>query len=82
MVPPQSSHINFINTLYQTPENNIFVYKGFYKGRGVAIGDINNDELLDIYFMENQVSDKLYLNKGNLKFENITVTSGVLDKCG
>ena len=47
---PSTSNIYFNNQLHQTNEDNIFVYKGFYKGGGVAIGDINNDGLLDIYF--------------------------------
>lgn len=79
---PSGTNINFKNLLHQTKQDNIFVYKGFYKGGGVAIGDINNDGLLDIYFTGNQVGDKLYLNKGNLKFEDITLAAGILDKGG
>ena len=79
---PSASNIYFNNQLHQTKQDNIFVYKGFYKGGGVAIGDINNDGLLDIYFTGNQVGDKLYLNKGNLKFEDITLAAGILDKGG
>ena len=79
---PSGTNINFKNLLHQTNQDNIFVYKGFYKGGGVAIGDINNDGLLDIYFTGNQVGDKLYLNKGDLKFEDITLAAGILDKGG
>ncbi len=74
--------IHFKNTLTQTKKDNIFVYKGFYKGGGVAIGDINNDGLQDVYFTGNQVPDKLYLNKGNLEFEDITDKAGILEKGG
>ena len=79
---PSASNIYFNNELHQTNEDNIFVYKGFYKGGGVSIGDINNDGLLDIYLTGNQVSDKLYLNKGNLTFEDVTDTAGILNKGG
>ena len=82
LLDASSTKINFKNTLQQTAENNIFVYKGFYKGGGVAIGDINNDGLQDIYFTGNQVADKLYLNKGNLEFEDITSKAGILNKGG
>ncbi|GGW39560.1 VCBS repeat-containing protein [Arenibacter certesii] len=82
LLDASETNIYFNNQLHQTNENNIFVYKGFYKGGGVAIGDINNDGLLDIYFTGNQVGDKLYLNKGNLKFEDITLAAGILVKGG
>jgi hypothetical protein len=79
---PAETNIRFKNQLHQTKRDNIFVYKGFYKGGGVAIGDINNDGLPDIYFTGNQVGDKLYLNKGNLEFEDITMAAGILDNGG
>ena len=69
--------IDFTNTINETDDLNILDYLYFYNGGGVAIGDINNDGLLDIYFSGNQTKNKLYLNKGNLKFEDITVTAGV-----
>lgn len=64
--------IDFTNTLTETRDQNILDYLYFYNGGGVAIGDINNDNLPDIYFTSNQKSNKLYLNKGNFKFEDIT----------
>lgn len=78
---PESSQtgISFKNTLSENDSLNILDYLYFYNGGGVAIGDINNDSLPDIYFTGNQVTNKLYLNKGNLQFEDITQKAGV---CG
>lgn len=69
--------ISFENRLSPTEDFNIIDYLYFYNGGGVAIGDINADGLPDLYFSGNQVKNKLYLNKGNLKFEDITEHAGV-----
>ena len=69
--------IKFKNKLTYNTKVNIIEYLYYYNGGGVAIGDINNDGLEDIYFSGNQVSDRLYLNLGNLKFQDITLTSGI-----
>lgn len=71
------SGIEFKNMLSETADFNILDYLYFYNGGGVAIGDINNDGLPDIYFSGNQVKNKLYLNKGDLQFEDITEVAGV-----
>ncbi|WP_103071664.1 VCBS repeat-containing protein [Aquimarina sediminis] len=71
-VPFSKTNINFSNTLTATKDLNILDYLYYYNGGGVAIGDINNDGLPDIYFTGNQVKNKLYLNKGNFEFEDIT----------
>ncbi len=74
---PKETGISFSNDLTETNDLNILDYLYFYNGGGVAIGDINGDNLPDIYFSGNQVKNKLYLNKGNLTFEDITEKAGV-----
>jgi len=69
--------IQFINILRETEDFNVMKYGYFYNGGGVAVGDINNDSLPDIYFSGNLVASKLYLNKGNWEFEDITEQAGV-----
>ncbi|MEX1121814.1 MAG: VCBS repeat-containing protein [Balneolales bacterium] len=69
--------INFENRITNTEEFNSLNYLYFYDGGGVAIGDINNNGLPDIYFIGNQIQNGLYLNKGNFVFEDITESAGV-----
>ncbi|MBD0851591.1 VCBS repeat-containing protein [Maribacter arenosus] len=64
--------VNFVNDLNYNHDFNVYKYRNFYNGGGVALGDINNDGLVDIYFSSNLKSNRLYLNKGGFKFEDIT----------
>ncbi|MCH8904392.1 MAG: VCBS repeat-containing protein, partial [Bacteroidetes bacterium] len=76
-VSDEHSGIKFVNFIWENEAINFFSYPYMYHGGGVAIGDINNDGLADIYFSGNMVPNKLYLNKGNLVFEDITDSAGV-----
>ncbi|MEX1238608.1 MAG: CRTAC1 family protein, partial [Cyclobacteriaceae bacterium] len=76
-VPASHSNIDFENSLKEDDHFNIIEYLYFYNGGGVAAGDINNDGLPDLYFTSNMGASKLYLNKGNLEFEDITSKAGV-----
>lgn len=71
------SNITFNNQLLDSKNISILDYLYYYNGGGVALGDINNDGLVDIYFTSNQGKNKLYLNKGANKFEDITAKAGV-----
>jgi hypothetical protein len=73
----ENSGLDFENIVKETKDFNIFTYRNFYNGGGVGVGDINNDGLPDVYFTSNQNKNKLYLNKGNFEFEDITEKAGV-----
>jgi len=74
---PERTGIDFVNALLFNKEFNIYTYRNFYNGGGVALGDINNDGLIDVYLSSNLSANKLFLNKGDFKFEDITAKSGV-----
>jgi len=76
-VSAEKTNINFKNQVTETEDVNILDYMYFYNGGGVAVGDINNDSLPDIFFSGNQVKNKLYLNQGNLKFKDISKSANV-----
>ena len=73
----QSTGINIINEIETTRDLHVFRYRNFYNGGGVSIGDVNNDGLADVYLTINRGPNKLYLNKGDFKFEDITESAGV-----
>lgn len=77
LVPPEISGIDFNNFIVENTTINYFTFMQLYMGAGVAAGDINNDGLPDLYFSSNFGFNKLYLNKGNLQFEDITEKAGV-----
>lgn len=77
LLSPSATHVDFINQLTENDQFNIIQYLYFNNGAGIAAGDINNDGLIDLYFTANQTPNKLYLNKGNLQFEDITDAAGV-----
>ncbi len=72
--------VKFSNTLVPEADFNIIDYLYFYDGGGVAIGDINNDRLPDLFLSGNQVSDQLYLNQGDFKFKDITLEAGIISE--
>ncbi|MEO0471322.1 MAG: VCBS repeat-containing protein [Bacteroidota bacterium] len=76
-LPASETGIDFQNDLSYNQEFNVYTYRNFYNGGGVALGDVNNDGLIDVYFSGNMVSNRLYLNKGNFQFEDITDQAGV-----
>ena len=75
-LPPGKTGVNFRNTIRESPTANVLTYEYFFNGGGVAIGDINNDGLEDIYFTANMSANKLFVNEGSLKFKDITESSG------
>jgi len=75
--PSSQTGIDFINKVVDSKELNVFKYRNFYNGGGVAIGDVNNDGKPDIFFTSNQGKNRLYINKGNWKFEDVTAKANI-----
>lgn len=82
LLPSDQTGIDFSNTLTEGLNTNPLVYEYFYNGAGVAAGDFNNDGLIDLYFTANMSDNKFYLNKGQMKFEDITIASGAEGRPG
>lgn len=80
LLPADSTNVHFSNTLTEGLNTNVLMYEYFYNGAGVGIGDVNNDGLQDIYFTGNMTPDKLYLNKGNLSFQDITDAANIKNR--
>jgi len=81
-MPSADTGIDFINKVEETEAFNVLTYRNFYNGGGVAIGDINNDNLADIFFTSNMGSNKLYLNKGGWKFNDISESAKISGERG
>ena len=81
-LPPERTGVTFVNRLADDTAFSILDYMYYYDGGGVAVGDVNNDGLPDLYFTSNLGSNRLYLNKGNYRFEDITERAGVADTGG
>lgn len=77
MLHSSTTGVTFSNNLKENDSLNYFTYPYIYMGGGVSVGDINNDGLEDLFFTGNMVQNKLYLNKGELSFEDITSTAGI-----
>ena len=82
LLSPDSTHVLFINSLAEGLNTNVLLYEYFYNGAGVATSDLNNDGLQDIYFSGNMTDNKLFLNKGNMQFEDVTKASGTAGRPG
>ena len=77
LLPPERTGVTFVNDLPETPEFNIIDYLNYYNGGGVAAGDVDGDGLADLYFTSNLGRDRLYRNKGDYRFEDVTERAGV-----
>jgi hypothetical protein len=77
MMPPSYTGIRFVNRVEDTPEMNVFTYRNFYNGGGVAVGDLNGDGIPEVMLTSNMHGNKLYLNKGHFQFRDITDQAGV-----
>lgn len=80
LLSPEDTGMHFSNDISQNDTLNVLTYMYFYNGGGVGLGDINNDGLTDVFLSGNMVSSKLYLNKGNFQFQDITEKAGVATK--
>jgi hypothetical protein len=77
LLPDSYTHLKFENTLADETNLNVFKYRNYYNGGGVAIGDVNNDGLPDVYLISNQQDNKLFLNQGGFKFRDVTKQAAV-----
>ena len=77
LLSPQQTGVDFVNTVIENDSLNVLEFEYMYNGGGVAVGDFNHDNLPDLFFTGNNVSSRLYLNKGNMKFEDVTSAAGL-----
>ena len=80
LLPPEKTGIGFQNDVMEDEYLNILSNEYIYNGAGVGIGDFNNDDLQDIFFSGSQVTNRLYLNNGDLTFNDITLKSHIADR--
>jgi len=80
LLSPRHTGVTFANTISTNDSFNVQNDVYIYNGAGVAVGDVNNDGLPDLFFSGNMVSSRLYLNKGNMQFEDIPERAGVATK--
>ena len=77
LIPPERTQIDFQNTLGYDYDFNVYRYRNFYNGGGVALGDINGNGRLDVFFTGNQTPNRLYLNEGGFRFSDISHDAGI-----
>ncbi|MEX0748359.1 MAG: VCBS repeat-containing protein [Rhodothermales bacterium] len=77
LMPAEYTGVDFENTLHETQDFNVFTYRNYHNGGGIAIADFNNDGLPDLYFTANQEPNRLYLNEGDFRFRDVTRAAGV-----
>jgi hypothetical protein len=82
LLTPEKTGVGFQNIINEGLNTNVLMYEYFYNGGGVAVGDLNGDKLEDLYFTANMSENKLYLNRGNMKFEDVTLASGAAGRQG
>ena len=82
LLPSEKTHVDFQNVITEGLNTNVLMYEYFYNGGGVAVGDVNNDGLEDLYFTSNMQVNRLYLNRGNMAFEDVSALSGVKGREG
>jgi enediyne biosynthesis protein E4 len=82
LIPASQSGLSFMNQLQEGLNTNILMYEYFYNGAGAATADFNNDGFIDVYFTANMGTNKLFLNRGDLKFEDVTAVAGVQGRPG
>lgn len=77
LIDPAETAVDFVNRVVDSDSFNMIEYLNYYNGGGIAAGDIDNDGLIDLYFVANQGENRMYLNKGGFRFEDITGVSGL-----